>query len=258
MNLSHRQAVMILCGLRDFGPITINRLLQRFGGDARAVLAANEAELRPYCQERQLKSLMQWDQSLRIEQAEERLVELGARFILREDPDYPPELAYLVDAPPGIYVSGGLLLRSPAVALIGTRQPTAYGIKMTRHFVAGLVKAGVQIISGLARGIDTVAHEEALRLGGETHAVLGGGLDVIYPRENRALYQTIANRGALWSEFPCGRPVDKQSFPQRNRIVAGMSQAVLVIESGEQGGSMITARFCQRAKPHGVCAAWEE
>lgn len=243
MLLSQRQAVMVLAGLPDLGPVTIARLLHYYNGDARAVLSACADDLRPLCQQRQLRSILNWQSLFDVEREEERLCQLGARFVLREDPDYPSLLALLPDAPAGLYVSGGLQVQEPAVAVVGTRQPSAYGIKMTRQFVSGLVAAGVQVVSGLARGVDTIAHEEVLRLGGQTHAVLGGGLDVIYPRENRRLYQEMAVRGAIWSEFPCGRPVDRQSFPQRNRIVAGMTSLTLIIESGEQGGSMITARF---------------
>jgi len=142
-----------------------------------------------------------------------------------------------------LYQKGGYKWNRPAVALVGSRRTTLYGQAVAQHWGEELARAGVCVVSGLARGIDSAAHEGALAAGGVTAAVLGTGIDLIYPPENLALYRRIEAEGAILSEFPFGRRADRQSFAMRNRIVAGMSEAVVVVESDVDGGAMITARF---------------
>jgi DNA processing protein len=243
MILTIRQAIQTLAALPDLGPVTIARLLRVFDGDARAVLSADRGALEAHCHSKQVRSILHWKELFDYQREVARMSDIGARFVLMEDNEYPAPLQHLADAPPGLYHMGTLTLESPAVAVIGTRHPSVYGRKMARQFASGLAQAGVTVVSGMARGIDTEAHAATLECGGKTMAVLGGGIDVIYPAENRGLYQRLREEGAIWSEFPCGRQVDRQSFPQRNRLVSGMSDAVVVIESSEKGGSMITARF---------------
>lgn len=159
------------------------------------------------------------------------------------DSDYPSHLRKIYDPPPFLFLRGTLLDRdAAAVAIVGTRTPSAYGNRIADRFAADMAARGITVVSGLARGIDTVAHTAALRAGGRTIAVIGSGLDVFYPPENRSLAARIEGRGAVLSEFPMGTKPDAMNFPQRNRTVSGLSLGTLVIETGTEGGAMITAR----------------
>lgn len=165
-------------------------------------------------------------------------------FITTRDAVYPRLLKEIYDPPIGLYRKGQYDFKHPCVAIVGSRETTLYGQTVAKKFGAELARLGFCVVSGLARGIDTAAHEGALSVGGKTVAVLGTGLDIIYPPENLGLYRRIeAGGGAILSEFPLGRRADRQSFAMRNRIVAGMSEATIVVESDVDGGSMITARF---------------
>ncbi|MCT8161356.1 DNA-processing protein DprA [Pseudoruegeria sp. SHC-113] len=166
----------------------------------------------------------------------------GAQMILHTDPTYPPLLRELDDAPPLLWLRGDpTLLTRPAVALIGARNASSLGTRMARRLAAGLSEAGYVIVSGLARGIDAVAHAESLA--GGTLAVFAGGADVIYPKENAALAADIAKRGAILSEMPMGLYPQARNFPRRNRIVSGLCRATVVVEAAARSGSLITARF---------------
>jgi DNA processing protein len=166
------------------------------------------------------------------------------RTVELADPYFPGALRKLPQPPPVLHVLGRVeLLQRPGIAVIGTRAHSVYGRDATVSFVVGLVRAGYVIISGLARGIDGIAHRTALEVGGDTVAVLGTGIDVPYPPEHDELFQTIAERGCLVSEFPRGTPPLKWHFPQRNRIIAGLARAVLVVEAPEKSGAMITADY---------------
>jgi DNA processing protein len=142
-----------------------------------------------------------------------------------------------------LYRKGAYNLEHQAIAIVGSRRPTFYGLGVAKRLGSELARLGFCVVSGLARGIDTAAHEGALEAGGRTVAVLGTGLDIVYPPENLDLYRRIAESGAVLSEFSFGRRADRNSFPMRNRIVSGMSIAVVVVESAADGGAMITARF---------------
>jgi DNA processing protein len=158
-------------------------------------------------------------------------------------PEYPPQLASLPDAPPLLLLRGRLeLLAQPQIAVVGSRAPTAAGRRMAQQLARQLATAGLCITSGLARGIDTAAHQGALAAGGGTIAVCGTGLDVCYPPENLALHQHIARAGLLVSEFPRGAPAIRHHFPRRNRIIAGLARGTLVVEAAAESGSLITAR----------------
>ena len=145
-------------------------------------------------------------------------------------------------SPIGLYCIGDIP-RMPCISIVGTRVPSLYGKKIARKIAHDLSGAGICIVSGMARGIDTEAHLGALDAGGKTIAFLGSGLDVIYPPENIGLYKRIAEQGAVLSEFCLGHKADRRTFPMRNRLVAGVSLGVVVVESAQAGGSMITARF---------------
>ncbi len=170
---------------------------------------------------------------------------MTASRILKLDGQYYPTALRNLPQPPSIlYVQGRPeLLERPGIAVVGTRRYSAYGRDATVSLVMGLVRAGYVIISGLARGIDSIAHRTALDLGGDTVAVLGTGLDVPYPPEHAELVSALADRGCLVTEFPSGTPPRKYHFPQRNRIIAGLARAVLVVEAPERSGALITAHY---------------
>ncbi len=158
--------------------------------------------------------------------------------------DYPDSLRALPQPPPVLHVRGRFeLLSRPGIAVIGTRAHSTYGRDATVSFVVGLVRAGYTIVSGLARGIDGIAHTTALEIDGDTIGVLGTGIDVPYPPEHAELIRAVAERGCLVSEFPDGTPPLKYHFPQRNRIIAGLARGVLVVEAPEKSGAMITAEY---------------
>ena len=160
-----------------------------------------------------------------------------------DGPGYPIALRSLPQPPAVLYVRGRAeLLSRPGIAVIGTRAYSTYGRDATVSFVVGLVRVGYTIVSGLARGIDGIAHRTALEIGGDTIGVLGTGLDVPYPPEHEDLIRSVAERGCLVSEFPNGTPPRKYHFPQRNRIIAGLSRGVLVVEAPEHSGAMNTAQ----------------
>jgi DNA processing protein len=164
------------------------------------------------------------------------------RLVLPDGDDYPAGLLDLEDPPP-IYVLG-VMIAAPAVAVVGTRRCTRYGIDLAVAFGEALSRAGWTTVSGLARGIDAAAHRGALRGAGRAVAVLGSGVDVVYPAENRDLYRAIVDgRGAILSEYPPGTRPDRWRFPARNRIIAAIASAVVVVEAGEKGGALITARL---------------
>jgi DNA processing protein len=164
-------------------------------------------------------------------------------FITAQDEGYPKMLKEIHDPPIGLYRKGGYLFGQPCIAVVGSRRTTLYGQSVAKKLGAELAQLGFCVVSGLARGIDTAAHEGALSVGGKTVAVLGCGLDIVYPPENLGLYRRIAETGAVLSEFPFGRKADKQTFPMRNRVVSGISEGMVVVESDVSGGAMITARF---------------
>jgi DNA processing protein len=173
-----------------------------------------------------------------------KLARAGAELIPVRDPRYPPLLREIFDPPVVLFAQGRVdLLTRQMLAVVGTRRPTPYGVAVAERLSAELARAGLVIVSGMARGIDTAAHRGALSAGGDTIAVFGCGLDVIYPAENRSLAAELARKGLIVSEFPMGTPGQPQNFPVRNRIVSGMSLGVLVVEGAQYSGSAITARL---------------
>lgn len=241
--LDQRQAMRVLSALPGLGPVTLRRLLDAFGGEAAGILAASPAALRRVVSERKAERIVRWAEHVDLPREDALLEAHGVAVVLHDDPGYPQLLKALPDAPLVLYTQGRLPLPEPAVALVGTRHATRYGLKTAHALAAGLAEAGVAVVSGLARGIDAAAHEGALSVEGYTAGVLGNGVDVVYPPEHRELYARVAAQGALISEFPMGRRADRRTFPQRNRLVSGMCAAVVVVESDIEGGSLITARF---------------
>ncbi len=173
-----------------------------------------------------------------------KLLAAGAQLVTINDAAYPQRLREIFDPPLLLFALGRTeLMNSHAVALVGTRRPTPYGLAAAERLSADLAKAGLTIVSGLARGIDTAAHRAALDTHGATVAVLGCGVDVLYPSSNRKLYDDIAKRGLLVSEFPMDAPAFPQNFPVRNRIVSGLSLGVVIVEGAQYSGSAITAKL---------------
>lgn len=176
------------------------------------------------------------------EEEMERLQQYRVNVLTCESPEYPWRLKEIYDPPPVLYVRGELLPQDEvSLAVVGTRRATIYGRQVTEEIVTDLARNGVTIVSGLARGIDSIAHRAALEAGGRTIAVFGCGLDIVYPAENARLARDIMERGALISEYPLGTKPKAENFPRRNRIMSGMSLGVLVVEAGESSGAMITA-----------------
>ena len=180
---------------------------------------------------------------INFREEEEKYTKAGVKIVTILDEEYPETLIRYEDAPLCLYCKGDIkLLGRPCFAVVGTRFPTKYGVRVTEEFVSGLSERFC-IVSGLARGIDSCAHRTALESGGKTIAVLGCGIDVIYPPENRDLYNNIAEYGLVISEYPLGEGVSAHNFPARNRIISGLSRAVLITEAGEKSGTMLTLNY---------------
>ena len=220
---------------RRVGPATFHRLMRTHGTALTALDAlpdiAKQAGVRNYA-------------PCPFDAAEAELIDAqqkGYRPLCFGDPDYPALLAETADAPPMLWVQGTIsCLAKPIIALVGARNASSLGRRMTHLIAEGLAEAGYSVVSGLARGIDAAAHKATLKHG--TIAVVAGGLDVHYPRENQALYQDIPENGILLTEQPAGLVPQARHFPMRNRIIAGMAQAVVVMEGAARSGSLITAR----------------
>lgn len=179
-----------------------------------------------------------------IEQIWENIRQHHIQVLTWEDEAYPRFLREIDQPPPVIYVRGDLIAEDEwAVAIVGTRQVTPYGRQVTSELASFLAGHGITVVSGLARGVDRVAHESALKAGGRTIAVLGSGVDRIYPPEHQNLAERITERGAVISDYPMGTPPDSTNFPPRNRIISGLSLATVVVEAGETSGALITATF---------------
>ncbi len=236
---------MVLNDLPNIGPVALHRLLEEFGGDPCAILASHKRRLESVrgVGPETSASVLNWRQHFDLAREEERLAKAGAAFLTARDEGYPAMLKEIHDPPIGLYRKGGYLFEQPCIAIVGSRRTTLYGQSIAKKLGAELARLGFCVVSGLARGIDTAAHEGALSVGGLTAAVLGTGIDIIYPSENLDLYRRIAGKGAVLTEFPFGRKAGKQSFAMRNRIISGICQGVVVVESDVSGGAMITARF---------------
>jgi DNA processing protein len=225
------------------GPARIERLLQAFGSLSTAWSAPTE-ELRGALESRCLSELLAARSRIDPGGELERLGRLGISAVHPGHLSYPRLLAEISGRPSLLYVRGELAAADDtSVAIVGTRRATPYGRQAAERIAAELAQAGITVVSGLARGVDAVAHRAALEAGGRTIAVLGSGPDVIYPAEHRRLAEQILESGAILSEFPPGAKPDAQNFPARNRIVSGMTLGTLIVEAPARSGALITASF---------------
>lgn len=226
------------------GARTWNQLLERFGTPG-ALFRASSSELEAAGLSRAAAQSVAGGCTFeRAATQQQKMLAVGARLVVLNDPAYPPRLRSIFDPPPVLFARGRLeLLDSVIVSVVGTRRPTAYGTAAAARLSYDLAAAGLTVASGMARGIDTAAHQAALEAGGNTVAVFGCGVDQVYPAENRQLAERIAEKGLVVSEFPMSTPAYPQNFPVRNRIVSGISAGVMVVEGARYSGSTITARL---------------
>lgn len=242
--MNDRDAYIALNMMRGVGPVTVRTLATALGSPAR-IMDASDSDLRavPGAVRDVVDIIIEKRRAVDPLREIERAAALGAHMVAVIDEEYPRPLAAIHDPPMALYVKGTLELRDKhAVAIVGSRQTTNYGIETAERMAFLLAQNGITVVSGLARGIDSAAHRGALKGKGRTLAVLGGALDRFFPPENQALGGEIAGSGAVITEFPLGREPDKTTFPVRNRIVSGLSMGVLVVEASATSGAMITAR----------------
>jgi DNA processing protein len=229
------------------GPVLLRRLQQQFGSLAAAWDAtADEWATVEGIGAQLLKQIQIHHQKTEPEALLEEHEKKNPQFWTPADPDYPRLLLEIPDPPPLLYYRGEIDLaenqgRSPTVAIVGTREPSDYGKRWTRKLAMALAEHGFTVVSGMAEGIDTQAHAAALEAGGRTLAIVGTGVDQVYPPRNRGLYQQILQQGAVLSEYPAGTQPNRVHFPRRNRIIAGLCRATLVMEAPSKSGALITA-----------------
>ena len=250
LNLEQIVSLRLLLSVEGIGPGKIRNLLACFKS-IENILSASHNELTQAEQISQIlaqrikkASLIKDTFRKKIKDETDRLSKMGASIITVWDKCYPPLLKKIYDPPLILYSLGSITeADSYSVAIVGTRQPTNYGKIQAERFAEDLSMQGVTVVSGMARGIDSIAHRATLKQGGRTIAVIGSGLDVIYPPENRQLFNDITNNGVVLTEFELGTKPDAQNFPRRNRIISGISLGTIIIESGVTGGAMQTAAF---------------
>jgi len=240
--ISHWVALSFVQGI---GNVHIKNLLERFGTPDK-IFGASWKELAEVegIGEKSARAIAGFSHWKDVDREILKAQKTGARLLTLTDPDYPNLLKEIYDPPPVLYARGEIKAGNcRAIAVVGSRQPTDYGRVVAERMAEGLAQYGVIVVSGMARGIDSIAHRACLKAGGQTIAVLGSGLDIIYPPEHKRLYEEIAGHGAVVSEFSFGTPPLAENFPRRNRIISGMSAGVLVVEATLRSGSLITARL---------------
>jgi len=243
--MDSREAFIALNLIDGVGPVRARSLLEYFG-DAPQILAASKAELLRVRSigDDTADKIASWEKTVDLAGELKRIADFGCHVLISSDDNYPAPLREIYDPPLVLYVKGELTAKDKnAIALVGSRMTTHYGIETARKLAYQLAYTGVTVVSGGARGIDTAAHQGALSGKGRTVAVLGTGINLVWPPENAELFERIAAHGAVISQFPFNRPADKQSFPIRNRIVAGMTLGTVVVEANLSSGALITANL---------------
>ena len=243
--MDSREALIALNMVEGVGPVRARSLLEHFG-DAPKILSASKHELLRVHNigDDIAEKISGWEKTVDLAGELKRIADFKAQVLISSDENYPAMLREIYDPPLVLYVKGELTARDKnAVAMVGSRMTTHYGIETARKLAYQLAYTGVTVVSGGARGIDTAAHQGALSGKGRTVAVLGTGINLIFPTENAELFERIAANGAILTQFPFNRQADKQSFPIRNRIVAGMTLGTVVVEANLSSGALITANF---------------
>ena len=230
--------------VKGIGAVRVRKLKAHFGSLQQAWCADHFDLAAAGLDARTIAAAIQARAAVSPEAEVERLMNAGVTALTWDDADYPRLLREVADPPPVLFVKGTLTEADAwAVSIVGTRQATVYGREVTEMLASDLARNHITVVSGMARGIDAFAHQAALKAGGRTLAVLGCGLDVVYPPEHRRLAQQIAEQGALVSDYPLGTPPDAANFPPRNRLISGLSLGVVVVEADERSGALITTEF---------------
>jgi DNA processing protein len=243
--MDSREALVALNLIEHVGPIRVRQLLEHFG-DAPAILRAAKQRLLQVrgIGEDTAEAIASWEKTVDLPGELKRINDFGCHILTQADEDYPQLLRQIYDPPIVLYVKGKLTPADKnAVAMVGSRQTTHYGLEVARKLAYQLAYVGVTVVSGGARGIDSAAHQGALAAKGRTITVLGTGINLVFPPENKELFERITASGAVLTQFPFNRQADKQSFPIRNRIVAGMTLGTVVVEANLSSGALITANF---------------
>lgn len=228
--------------VQQMGAVRIHQLITHFGTAHDAWQASERDLIQVKLPSRALSSLIELRKNLDLDAELAKVTSLNAHIITWADSQYPENLRHIADAPPLLYVRGTLLPSDLlALSIVGTRRATRYGIDVANRMAYWLASQGVTIVSGMALGVDTAAHRGALQAKGRTIAILGSGIDIVYPKENTRLAQDVAENGALISEFPLGTPPSGKNFPRRNRIISGLSLGILIAEAPKNSGAIITA-----------------
>jgi len=243
--MNAKEALIALNMIDHVGPVRVRQLLEHFG-EAPAILAATKNQLLKVhgVGDETAEAISRWESGVDLQGELRRIQEFGCHVLTQADESYPGLLRQIYDPPIVLYVKGRLDLKDKnSVAMVGSRMTTHYGVEVARKLAYQLAYIGVSVVSGGARGIDTAAHQGALSAKGRTLAVLGTGINLVVPPENAELFERIAANGAVMTQFPFNRTADKQSFPIRNRIVAGMTLGTVVVEANLTSGALITANM---------------
>lgn len=248
LNFDQLTDLFLLLSVEGIGPGKVRNLLAKFKS-TKNILTTDYQTLSNAINSKLAKGIMKAvrersEVEKSVEDELKKLDKLGGKIITIWDEEYPPILKKIYDPPLLFYILGNLVEQDQfCIAIVGTRQPTDYGKVQAEKIGNELSKQGISIVSGMARGIDSIAHNSAIKAGGRTIAVVGTGLNIIYPPENRKLFEKIVESGAVISEFNLGTKPDAQNFPRRNRIISGLSLGVVIIETGIAGGALQTAAF---------------
>lgn len=243
--MNSREAHVALNLIEGVGPVRVRQLMEHFG-EAPAILQAPKSQLMQVrgIGDDTAEAISNWEKTADLAGELKRVADFGCRVVIQSDEEYPASLREIYDPPIVLYAKGALTAKDKnAVAMVGSRQTTHYGIETARKLAYQLAYVGVTVVSGGARGIDTAAHQGALAAKGRTVCILGTGINTVFPPENKDLFDRISENGAVLTQFPFKRNGDKQSFAIRNRIVAGMTLGTVVVEADLHSGALITANF---------------
>jgi DNA processing protein len=243
--MDSREALVALNMIEHVGPVRVRQLLEHFS-TAPAILSASRNQLQHVrgIGEETAEAISNWEKSVDLAGELKRIADFGCHVVIQSDEEYPAPLREIYDPPIALYAKGALTAKDKnAVAMVGSRQTTHYGIETARKLAYQLAYVGVTVVSGGARGIDTAAHQGALAAKGRTVCVLGTGINIVFPPENNDLFERIVENGAVITQYPFNRNADKQSFAIRNRIIAGMTLGTVVVEADLHSGALITANF---------------